>query len=333
MEPRAQRTNPVGPLLAAVYAVCVVCVACTSGSSASTTAPEPSSTVVSTSGAPACTGSAPVASRNIAYRQVGGVDPNLLSLDVDAPAHPPGCGRAPMVVFVHGGGFRNGDKANDITDKVTLFTGRGWVFASVNYRLSPSPPNDRTGQVRYPVHEQDVAAGIAWLQRHAADYGGDPTRIMLVGHSSGAFLVSLLSTDTSFLAAAGVDIADVRCTVALDTEYDVAEEVAQGGAFETLYRNAFGDDPATWTKGSPIEHTRPGGVRPSFLVVTQGRDVRTTQAQAFVTALNDGGTRASLVDVTPLDHQQVNAAVGAPGDTAVTPPLVDFLTACASQHT
>lgn len=277
----------------------------------------------------ACKGTGSTATRDVPYQQVAGVAPSLLSLDFYKPIRPAGCGPAPIVFYVHGGGFMNGDKSNKINDKVKLFTGEGWVFASVNYRLSPSPPNNSPGQVRYPTHEQDVAAALAWLKGHSSQLGGDPTHIFLVGHSSGAFLVSLLSTDTGFLTSAGLSTANVRCTASLDTEYDIASQIAQGGSQEALYRNAFGNAPATWAVGSPMKHTNPEKVRPKFLVVTRGLPRRTAQAKAFANALVKAGTPASFVDVSPLNHEHVNAAVGAPGDTKVTPPLMTFLRSCA----
>lgn len=282
-----------------------------------------------------CRGTGVTPAPDLAYRRVDGVDPNLLSLDLYLPARPDGCGPAPLVVYVHGGGFRTGDKANRIADKVALFTGEGWAFASVNYRLSPDGPDDPTAgtdaAVRYPTHEQDVAAAVAWLDEHAATYDLDPGRILLIGHSSGAYLVSLLATDTSFLAEAGVDPTQVRCTASLDTEYDAAAQVAQGGSQEALYRNALGDDPAVWAEASPLTHAADPGPRPSFLVVTQGSPRRTGGSEAFVAALTAGGTEATVLDVSPLDHEGVNAAVGAAGDTVVTPAVLGLFRSCVDR--
>ena len=297
----------------AVTALIAVCAACASDPPTSTS----------------CRGTGSTATKNVSYKTVAGVDPNLLSLDYYKPTRATGCGPAPIVVFVHGGGFVKGDKANKISDKVKLFTNEGWVFASVNYRLSPSSPNDLPGHVRYPTHEQDVVTALAWLKSHSATLGGDPNRILLVGHSSGAFLVSLVSTDTSLPAAGGLSTHNIPCTASLDTEYDIPKQIAQGGSQEALYRNAFGNDPATWVKGSPIDHTEGGTLRPKFLIFTQGAPRRTAQAQAFADALNKGGTPATLIDVSPLAHDEVNEAVGKPGDTKVTPPLMTFLRSCA----
>jgi acetyl esterase/lipase len=277
----------------------------------------------------ACRGGPVRARKDVAYRRVDGVDPNLLSLDAYVPHRGSACGPAPVVVYVHGGGFVRGDKANKISDKVRLFTDEGWTFVSVDYRLSPrAATSDRADRVRYPTHEQDVAAAVAWVEDHARELGGDPARVLLMGHSSGAFLVSLLSTDLSFLTGAGVPTDHVRCTVALDTEYDVARQVAQGGTQEQLYRNAFGDDPATWRDGSPVEHIAAGTTRPSFLVVTRGPARRVAQARDFVDALEVGGTHAALLDVSPMTHEEVNAAVGSSGDSTVTPAVMAFLRSC-----
>ncbi len=271
------------------------------------------------------------ATRDVAFEQVPGVAPNLLSLDYYLPIRPAGCGAAPLVVFVHGGGFSRGDKANKISDKVNLLTGQGWAFASVNYRLSPASSKDLPGDIRYPVHEQDVATAVGWLRAHSATLGTDPSRIALIGHSSGAFLTSLLSTDTSFLTKAGVPIADVPCPVSLDTEYSIPKQIAHGGKQEALYRKAFGADPTTWAVGSPITHTEPGASRPRFLIVTQGKPDdtrRVDQAEAFRDALVAGGTPATVLDVSPLQHEEINAAVGASNEMRVTPPVVSFLQSC-----
>ncbi len=265
----------------------------------------------------------------VAYASRPGVDPNLLSLDLSVPARDARCGPAPVVVYVHGGGFTSGDKANSTSDKRRLFTAQGWAFASVNYRLSTPPPPGQP-PVRHPDHVSDVAAAVAWIRSNAAANRIDPSRVLLLGHSSGAFLVSLASTDTSHLTRAGVDPRHVRCTASLDTEYDVAARIADGGTAEAMYRNAFGDDPAVWAQGSPITHTGPGAVRPSFLVVTRGGARRVEQSADFARRLRAGGTPAQLLDAGALDHAGVNAAVGAPGDQVVTPPLLALYRSCVA---
>ena len=90
--------------------------------------------------------------------------------------------------------------------KPTLFTQAGYCFVSINYRLSPRPASNDPARIKFPVHEQDVASAIAWVHDHIKDYGGDPTRIALAGHSAGAQLAALVSTDPKYLQAHGLGL-------------------------------------------------------------------------------------------------------------------------------
>ncbi len=232
-----------------------------------------------------------------------------------------GAGR-PLVVYVHGGGWRRGDKNNKIGDKVKLFTGAGYVFASVNYRLSPDPVDHSypPARIRFPTQPDDVAEAIAWLARNVAGYGGDPRRILLIGHSAGAQIVALLSTDPSFVSAWGVDPAHLLGTVALDGDaYDVAARVSGGGdAIRQLIYNGFAT-PAenaadgTWAAASAILHADPAD--PDLLLVTQAAaPERVANAEAMALAL--GQDPATSVFRAPYDHGGINAAVGSPTDSA-----------------
>ena len=93
--------------------------------------------------------------------------------------------------------------------------GKGWAFASANYRLVP--------QATVEQQAADVASAIAWLRANAAKEGLDPDRIVLMGHSAGAHLVALVGTDPHYLKAAGVPMGAVKGVVLLDgAGYDVA---------------------------------------------------------------------------------------------------------------
>ncbi len=267
-----------------------------------------------------------VAHRDIAYATVPGVDANLLSLDIYTPEPAPGK-PVPVVVWVHGGGWAIGDKSNGMQRKPALFTAAGYCLVSVNYRLSPRPANGKPDRVMYPIHEQDIASAVVWVHAHAAEYGGDPERIALMGHSSSAHLVSIVSTDESFLNVHGLPLSIIKGTVSLDTAGDNIPAVMERDPIG-IYENAFGTDPAVWKQASPLYHVAPGKGMPPFLLVTRGLPERKKQCSDFAVALRSAGVQATVVDATGYSHNEVNRKIGTAGETVVTPPLMQFLAQC-----
>ncbi len=217
---------------------------------------------------------------DIAYAQPPGSDPKLTSLDI----YPPSTGEnLPVMIFVHGGGWRIGDKKN-VEEKPQAFNQAGYLFFSINYRMLPEA--DVTAQAG------DVANAIAWVHEHAVDYGGDPQQIFLMGHSAGAHLVSLVGTDPSYLQNAGFSLNALRGVVALDTQaYDIQTVMQdQSGVEGSIYRQAFGSDPAFWKKLSPIAYVQAGNSIPPFIVAYSGQGAdRPELAESFVEALKRPG--------------------------------------------
>ena len=126
--------------------------------------------------------------RDVAY----GTDP-AQRFDVYLPA---GARDAPLLFFVHGGGWANGDKDNrGLANKRDYWLAKGYAVASSNYRMLPdTAPLEQAG---------DVASAIAFAQRKAPEWGVDPARLVLMGHSAGAHLVALLGSKPALLAQAG----------------------------------------------------------------------------------------------------------------------------------
>lgn len=243
-------------------------------------------------------------------------DPNLTSVDVYALDVPASCAPSPMVFWIHGGGWRNGDKAYQIDDKIELALEQGWTFISINYRLTP--------EVTYPVPNQDSADAIGWTLDHAADFNADPTRVAILGHSAGGGIVAAISTDERYLENTGHALSDIDCTVALDSEgYDIT---INGGKVD-LYNDMFGVDPAAWPDQSPINHIEANKGIPDFFIVTRGQPQRIGYAHDFADALEAAGVPARVLEVD-LTHQEVNLAIGLPSDTMITPKLVPFLNGC-----
>ncbi|MBL0174381.1 MAG: alpha/beta hydrolase [Ignavibacteria bacterium] len=142
--------------------------------------------------------------RDQAYDTIPGVDPKLLRLDVYVPTG--ATHSLPTVMYVHGGYWNVGDKSA-VGVKPALFTSKGYVFVSVNYRLSPDPPDTAAvDAVRHPTHARDVAKAIRTLYDNARQFHGDTSRFLLIGHSAGAHLVDIVSTNPRFLEEAGLSL-------------------------------------------------------------------------------------------------------------------------------
>lgn len=255
-------------------------------------------------------------------RRPPGVE-SLNMLDLYAPEHARRGTPRPVVIYVHGGGWRRGDKANVVTDKARLFTGAGYLFASVNYRLSPdriTPPRLAPRRVMFPDQPHDVGEAVCWVMRHSRALGADRHRIVLVGHSAGAQLVSLVATAGRYLRAYGCSPRGVRGVVALDgAAYDVRAAATPPPSGPTLYTrmiwNAFGS-PAenarrhTWRKASAVVHADRHD--PRFLLVTQRKRSRIHANTELARSLRQMRFRPVLP--VPLSHGEINRVLGSPDD-------------------
>ncbi|CAN5551171.1 alpha/beta hydrolase [soil metagenome] len=233
-----------------------------------------------------------------------GSDP-LQKLDFWRPANT--VAPVPLVLFVHGGGWKRGDKRNATgTAKVEHMLAQGYAFASINYRLVPTAT----------VEEQaaDVAASLAWVRSNAARLGVDPRRIVLMGHSAGAHLVSLAGTDPKYLAEAKLSFADLRGVIALDGAcYDVPRQIAEGGNFmHDTYVQAFGSDPVRQRALSPTFHADTPNA-PAFLIAHIDRTDGTAQSEALGAALAKAGTETEVRGFAGKGlqgHAEINRSLG-----------------------
>lgn len=144
--------------------------------------------------------------RDVAF----GPDPRQ-RLDVYAPRRLEGAGPAPVVVFFYGGSWDSG-RRQDYNWAGRALASRGFVTMIADYRLYP--------QVRFPDFLEDGALAVRWAADHAAQFGGDPSRIALVGHSAGAYNAAMLALDSRYLTAAGVDPRRIKVFAGLSGPYD-----------------------------------------------------------------------------------------------------------------
>lgn len=241
--------------------------------------------------------------RDLSYGPVG--DSELQQLDVYAPDQGAlETSARPVMVYVHGGGWARGDKSR-IGNKPDWLLAQGFVLVSVNYRLLP--------QARHPMHTRDLAAALAWVVEHIADYGGNPEAIFLIGHSTGGHLVSLVTTDERFLKSHQLSPSLVKGVIALDTNALDIETLVRSRppAENTLYLYAFGDRPAGWRDASPIRHLEAGKAIPPFLLLVAGTgDSTHSQATAFALRLRSNG-HAGRIEVFPdQTHGSINLDLG-----------------------
>jgi len=254
---------------------------------------------------------------DVPYATIAGVEPNLLALDIHAPKEASG---APVVMYVHGGYWKAGDKSQK-GHLPEFFCRRGIVFVSLNYRLAPA--------VKHPVLIQDVARAVAWVHDHVAEHGGDAAQLYLTGHSAGAQLVALLGTDANRLGEAGKSLSILRGVIPLDSAaMDIRSVAANDRRADSPYRAAFGAEPAAWADASPLVHAQSAKSLPPFqIVIAYGPAIANKKAgvDAFAAALRNNGTRAEVVDASSFrEHQSLMTEFGAPGDP-VSAAVLEFI--------
>jgi len=217
---------------------------------------------------------------------------------------------APIVVMVHGGAWRIGDKSMGrvVDAKQPYFNGKDYVFISLNYRLLPEAD---------PLQQAaDVAAALRYIRANASQWGGDASRLILMGHSAGAHLVALLGANP---AAWGLQ--PWTATIGLDSAvYDVASIMRLPHL--PLYDKAFGTDASFWVKASPRAQLSMQAV-PMLLVCSSERRVSCAQAKLMAKQAIEFGAIAEVL-TEEKSHGEINAELGTPGDyTASVQSFID----------
>lgn len=210
---------------------------------------------------------------------------------------------APILVVVHGGSWKYGDKAAPevVDNKLRHWLPRGFVVVSVNTRLMP--------QARPEEQAEDLGRALAWIGREAASWSADPARIVVMGHSSGGHLLALLAADERMQQRTGA--APWAASVILDgAGFDLQSVMSKPHA--PFYDEAFGTDPAAWAAASPAAQLR-GKVPPTLLACSTLRPDPCRRSQHFADLLTANGSQAELIGVA-RNHAQINADVGADND-------------------
>ena len=241
----------------------------------------------------------------------------LQTLDVYSPSN---AKALPVVVWIHGGGWQAGDKS-EMYDKPKVFNGKGFILVSINYRLLP--------KVDMATLTRDVAKSIRWVHDHIAEHGGDPKRLLIMGHSAGAQLAALLCTDERYLKEEGLSFAIIKGCVPVDGDtYDIPAMIEVAEMRQRLHglplpkfghRIKFGNDPEKHKAFSAVTHVAKNKGIPPFLIlyVANHPDV-TAQALRLGNVLRAAEVPATLFGAKDTTHTRINADLGKSDDAATT---------------
>lgn len=234
--------------------------------------------------------------RDVSY----GNDPRQ-RFDVYLPAQPR---NAPILLFVHGGGWANGNKDNPgvVEHKAAYWLPKGYILVSTNYRMRPdTAPLDQA---------RDVARALAAVQQRAPEWQGDASRVLLMGHSAGAHLAALVGASSTLWREAGAT--KPRGVVSLDSGALDVPLTMKNPPLRRIYDAAFGQNPADWIAASPYHQLTRDAV-PMLFVCSSRRKDACPQGLAMAEKATSLGV---AMEVLPedLSHGEVNCELGLPSD-------------------
>ena len=226
-------------------------------------------------------------------------------LDVYAPG-----GRSaalPVVIYFYGGSWQSGERV-DSRGVARALAGRGIVTVAPDYRVYP--------ETIFPGFIDDAAAAVRWARDHARDFGGDPGRLIVMGHSAGAHIAAMVATDPRYLAAHGMSKAELRGMIGLAGPYATIppREPHMADIFPEALRG----------RALPIDCLT--GHEPPMLLATGTADtvVDPYESARFADALRAHDDFVELKQYPGYDHGRIVDAISAP-PRAGSPVLTDII--------
>lgn len=215
----------------------------------------------------------------------------------------------PVVIYVHGGAWQIG-RRSELDAKPGFFRALGYLFVSIDYRLAPFAKPDR--QV------EDVAAAYAWVRANIAAYGGNPERIVMLGHSAGSHLVALAALSGKLPGLAGLICNDIQM-------YDIARfTTLNGGHLPRHYGYLFGKG-ERWDSLSPA-HFIGKGPMPPVLVAYSKMPLSRELSLEFYARLKAAGVRVTVFDGRAYRHKEINRQIGV-DQGGISAAIADYLRA------
>jgi acetyl esterase/lipase len=241
---------------------------------------------------------------------------NYTSLNIYVPKDKPDK-KMPVIIFVHGGAwtdfFGNKNNYRDYLLKGIYFTDQNYVFVNINYRVFP--------EYKFPVYVQDVSKAIAWVYDNINIYSGDRDLIFLGGHSAGAQIISLISTDESYLKKNNMDLSVIKGSILLEgigydllksREFDVDSQIVSKYLMFT-----FSENDSFLKEASAINHINENtNIPPIILFSAENSILRIGKIEAldFYLKLINSDHYAEYYIIPKRNHGNLNGSFGEEGD-------------------
>ncbi|KAF9171883.1 Kynurenine formamidase [Mortierella sp. AD011] len=232
--------------------------------------------------------------KDIVYAPVSNWEKHTLDLYYPST---PNNSHGSLIVFVHGGAWRTGDKSEFVEMAKNLANSTKDVVAVVNYTLSiaavKDDPTSVPPQAQHPKHVQDVATAIGYLHKHAHDHGGyNHERIYLVGHSAGGQITGLLAlrpdlylepVEAKLGLHKGALYSAIRGVIGVEGIYNVDSLLKRWPSYRDFVIQGFGESPEALIQGSPDGQRVPSGQSftiPRYAVIQSNQDELVEREQA-----------------------------------------------------
>jgi arylformamidase len=256
--------------------------------------------------------------RDICYHPRPGKNRSLQSLDVYAPEPKLPNSLYPVVLFMHGGGWRASDKNEPLgvhANVCKALAARGLVVVNANYRLAP--------QVKHPEPARDATHALLWTRENISEYHGDREKVFLSGHSAGGHLAALIALDPNYLDEVGLPAGSIRGVIGICGIYNLAHFAGRNRIAEHLMaRAAFGKDVGGRAQASPVNHVRADA--PPFLLLNAEADEKLEEeAEELSSLLRNQGVAAESSIISGTNHFTILSLVGN-GDDRLIDRMVEF---------
>lgn len=233
-------------------------------------------------------------------------------LDVYVPAKPgTPTGKLPLVIFFYGGSWDSGDRVG-YKFVAEALTSKGYVTVIPDYRVYP--------EVKFPEFLYDAAKAVKWAKLHASDYGADPDRLFLVGHSAGAHIAAMLALDEQYLASENMKPGDLQGVVGLAGPYDFLPLKS------ARLKDIFGPDDEHW-KSQPINFVSEENPPMLLLVGLQDATVWPRNSYRLFEEIKNAGGTVLLEEFPDYGHIDMVVRLAKPfrKDGALLNEISDFI--------